>query len=243
MHIIKLNAIASTNDYLKQLAQQKDLGDLTVVVCDHQTSGRGQKGNSWVSEEGKNLTLSVLKRFSNLRARQGFSLNCLVSLAIFDVLQELSVPDVRVKWPNDIMSVNKKICGILIENTLQGTTVQQSIIGVGLNVNQTNFGELANASSVKLATGRDHDLDEVLNRLLHYIEFRLKSLAKLNFQEIIQQYEAVLFRMEVKAAFRLGKGQPFKGTIKGVTESGQLKIERENGQMEHFNFKEVTFIY
>ena len=243
MHLIKLNAIASTNDYLKQLAQRKELRDLTVVVCGHQTSGRGQKGNSWVSEKGKNLTLSVLKRFSNLGARQGFSLNCLVSLAIFDVLQELSVPDVRIKWPNDIMSVNRKICGILIENTLQGAAIQQSIIGIGLNVNQTDFGELTNASSLKLATGKDYNLDELLSGLLSHLELRLKSLEKLNFQEIIQQYETVLFRMESKAAFRVGKEQLVKGTIKGVTESGQLKIERENGQMGHFNFKEVTFIY
>ncbi|TFG78733.1 MAG: biotin--[acetyl-CoA-carboxylase] ligase, partial [Flavobacteriales bacterium] len=149
MRIVKLNAIDSTNCYLKGLMQTEALEDFTVVVANQQNSGRGQMGSKWTSEPGKNLIMSVLKIFNDLPAEQQFSLNVCVSLAVFDTLKSLEIPKLSIKWPNDILSGNLKIGGILIENSLLGTQIRSAIIGLGLNVNQTDFVDLPNASSLK----------------------------------------------------------------------------------------------
>ena len=139
MSIIKLSATDSTNSYLKELSLEQTLDDFTVVSTELQLKGRGQMGSKWVSDKGKNLTISILKKLENFDVQNQFNLNCIVSLAIYDVLLEIKAPNLYVKWPNDILSVDKKICGILIENILKGRFIQAAIIGIGLNVNQTNF--------------------------------------------------------------------------------------------------------
>lgn len=244
MQLIKLSATASTNSYLKRLAQEKNLEDFTVVVCGHQTGGRGQKGNTWISESGKNLTVSILKKFDGLPAKQGFAINCLVSLALNDVLNQLSIPEVKVKWPNDIMSGNQKLCGILIENSLRSDVIKQSIIGFGLNVNQTFFDGLPNATSLKLASGKNYDLDVLLEHILNTVHERLENLKKDDFREIKKRYETSLFRKGIcSTMFNALTGKAFEGTIRGITETGQLSIELTTGEMKHFNFKEVSFVY
>ena len=140
MQIIKLDATGSTNDYLRSILSAKTLEDYTVVIAENQFAGRGQRGNSWVSEPGKNLTFSFLKRNLTLNPQNHFILNMGVSLALHDALSAIGVPGLTIKWPNDIMSGNSKICGILIENLISGAQIRHSIIGIGLNVNQTNFG-------------------------------------------------------------------------------------------------------
>src|SRR5690606_34414076 len=170
MQIIKLNATESTNVYLKNLALEEELEDFTVVVARKQLKGRGQIGTKWESEVGMNLTFSILKNNVDLPVADQFLLNMGVSLAIFDALRQLYVPDLSVKWPNDILSGHFKICGILIENVLSGTMIQTSIIGIGLNVNQLNFGDLSQASSLKLILGRTFDLDELLHSVVGHIK-------------------------------------------------------------------------
>jgi BirA family biotin operon repressor/biotin-[acetyl-CoA-carboxylase] ligase len=242
MQIIKLSATPSTNSYLKQLAAENDLEDFTVVVCSHQTQGRGQKGNSWATEEGKNLTVSILKKFNAFEVNRNFALNCLVSLAIYDVLNELSIPEVKVKWPNDIMSGNQKLCGILIENTLKGQFIKQSVIGFGLNVNQTFFKDLPQATSLQLQTGVDYDLEQLLEQLLKRIQYYLEGSHITNYTTIRNQYEEAMFRQGQIAEYVSQDGTRFKGSIRGITESGQLIIEKINGQILNFNFKEVKYI-
>ena len=170
MQLIKLDATPSTNSYLKRLMKEKKAEDFTVVVCAYQEQGRGQKGNSWISEKGKNLTVSILRLLPSFEVHQAFLLNSLMSLVIYEVLSEFSVPDLTVKWPNDIMSGNQKICGILIENTLQGNFIKQSVLGFGLNVNQEYFEGLPHASSLKLKTGKEYDLDFLLDKILERIK-------------------------------------------------------------------------
>jgi len=243
MKIIKLNATTSTNTYLKRLAEEKSLEDFTIVRCGHQTQGRGQKDNSWVSENGKNLIVSFLKKFYSLNVHQSFVLNSLVSLSIYEALEHFSIPELKVKWPNDIMSGNKKLCGILIENSLMGTQIKQSIVGFGLNVNQTFFDHLPNATSMKLASGLDYNLDEVFEKILNRMVIYFDALKANKYKEIKKQYESVLFWKDVESKFLTKDDVVFNGTIKGIANDGRLQIEWDNGKLVQYTFKEVQFLY
>ena len=147
MQIIKLDATHSTNLYLKKLSVEKQLEDFTIVVTEDQFEGRGQRGAVWQSEKGKNLTFSIFKRIGDLAIGHQFAIGMCTALAVYNCLDEYGVPDLKVKWPNDILSGQKKICGILIENTFASGTIKSAIIGIGLNVNQTNFDGMEKASS------------------------------------------------------------------------------------------------
>ena len=136
------------------------LEDFTIVSANQQLNGRGQMGTQWESEAGKNLTFSVLKYFKNYQIQEQFLLNIITSLAVYNTLKNLFIPNLRVKWPNDILSGNFKICGILIENNLKNNIIQSSIIGFGLNVNQLEFGNLKKASSLKKIKGKTFNLDK-----------------------------------------------------------------------------------
>ena len=133
MYIIKLDAIDSTNAYLKTLVSTNTVEDYTVVVAKHQTEGRGQMGTQWHVEDGKNLTVSVLTHMKGFALDHSFYISMITSLAIVETLQSFNIPKLHVKWPNDILSENKKICGILIENVIKQDVISASIIGIGLN--------------------------------------------------------------------------------------------------------------
>ena len=241
--IIKLDATDSTNVYLKELVQSVSLADYTVVVAKKQLKGRGQMGSVWQSEEGKNLTFSMLKKFNILHAEQQFLLNIGVSLAICDVLQSLSIPNIKVKWPNDIMSGSSKICGILIENVLKGQLVQFSIIGIGLNVNQTDFGNLDKAASLRSITGNFYDLDELLHNILDSLYFHLDRLEEQKFDQLLSPYEKLLFRKDKPSTFTGADGDMFMGFIRGVSSEGKLVLELEDQIFKEFDLKEVTLLY
>ncbi|MBN4085510.1 biotin--[acetyl-CoA-carboxylase] ligase, partial [Flavobacteriaceae bacterium AH-315-B10] len=145
MRIIKLNAIDSTNSYLKQISSKEVIEDYTTVTANYQTHGRGQMGTIWNSEKAKNLMCSVFKDCTKVSIKNQFYISMVTSLAIVKTLQSFSVPKLSVKWPNDILSENKKVCGILIENVIKNNLFEASIIGIGLNVNQTEFKLLPNA--------------------------------------------------------------------------------------------------
>lgn len=243
MKIIKLNATDSTNSYLKQLAKESQPQDEVVVVTQNQLSGRGQMGNGWLSREGQSLTFSVYKGFDGLLAERQFILSMAVSLAISEALSGLNIPNISVKWPNDIMSANKKIGGILIENVLEGNYIKYSVIGIGLNVNETDFPNLPQASSMKLESGSNFDLDEVLQRVLKYVFKKLKNFSAVGFHEMKLQYESNLFRNEKVSLFENPYGSRFNGIIKGVSEIGELLVEAEGFGLQKFQMKEVKIIY
>lgn len=241
--IIKLDATDSTNQYLKDLLQTKNAVDSTVVVAKKQLRGRGQMGAVWESEDGKNLTFSVLKSFDLLHVEHQFNLNLMVSLAVCDVLNQFSLPDVRVKWPNDILSGSSKICGILIENILKGQLVQHSIIGIGLNVNQTSFDNLGNAASLKMISGRTFDLDELLQMILERIRIRFLNIQEKTVNQLLPEYEQYLFRKDKPSTFKDAEGAMFMGFIRGVSDTGKLVLELEDRVFKEFGLKEVSLLY
>ena len=241
--IIKLDATDSTNFFLKELLRSKTLADGTVVVTKNQTKGRGQIGSAWQSEAGKNLTFSVLKNFDALYVQHQFVLNIVASLAIYDVLNQLNIPNLKVKWPNDIMSGSSKICGILIENILKGQFIQQSIIGIGLNVNQTGFQNLANASSLKEITGKSFDLDELLHKILERMKQQFIGIEGKTVTQLSPSYEKVLFRKDKPSTFQDENGNIFMGFIRKISSSGKLILELEDNVFKEYGLKEVSLLY
>lgn len=243
MHIIKLNATNSTNEYLKQLIVSANLDDFTVVVTENQLQGRGQMGTQWLSEPGKNLTFSVLKKGEGLEVADQFLLNMCVSLALYEALQQLNIPNLAVKWPNDILSANSKICGILIENILIGSKIQSSIIGIGLNVNQLSFNNLPNVSSLKLLKGETFNLDEILNIIIQ----KLKKYVTKDFLEnpdtLRALYQEIMFRVNKPSTFKNNEGALFMGFIKGVSSSGKLIVLLEDNIFKEYNLKEIQLLY
>lgn len=238
--IIKLDATDSTNLYLKNLLSLTSLKDYTVVVTTNQRKGRGQMGTVWESEAGKNLTFSVLKCFESFEAERQFQINMAVSLGLYTALTELNIPSISVKWPNDIMSGSKKICGILIENILSGSGITKSIIGIGLNVNQNSFGKLSNASSFAMATGRTFDLDFVLQSVLNKLRTFLDPLETSKALSLKNNYESLLFRKDVVSTFKRKDETLFSGIIRGIAPSGQLMLEQEDTTLSFYSLKEVS---
>ncbi|RKN78368.1 biotin--[acetyl-CoA-carboxylase] ligase [Ulvibacterium marinum] len=243
MPIIKLDATDSTNAYLKRLIASNVSQDFTVVVARNQLKGRGQMGTHWISEEGKNLTFSVLKKNKDLSTDDSFLLNIIVSLAIVDSLKGFQVPDLKIKWPNDILSGTSKICGILIENIISGNKIKASIIGIGLNTNQTIFHNVPKASSLKLLLGKTLDLDELLKELLNSLESIFQDVQKKGSEELWEAYGEILFRKDKPSTFQDSNKKKIMGFIRGVSAEGKLIIELEDNVKKEFGFKEVTLLY
>ena len=243
MQLIKLSATDSTNAYLKDLMFNNNFGDFTVVMAHTQLKGRGQMGTNWLSEPGKNLTFSVLVKSQGIQVSDQFLLNIYVSLAIYETLSQLHVPDLKIKWPNDIMSGHNKICGILIENILSGQHIQASIIGIGLNVNQLTFNNLPNVSSLKLLLGSSFNLEELLHNIVANLKSLIGKSREEEYKRLFEQYEARLFRKDKPSTFTDHNNEMFMGFIKGVSSGGQLKILMEDNIQKEFNLKEVRLLY
>ncbi len=242
MKIVKLDAIDSTSSHLKGLLRSGPLDDFTVVVAKEQLSGRGQMGAKWYSEPGKNLMFSVLKRIAPLPVIDQFRLTMCTSLAIYDALKKIGVPDLQIKWPNDILSGTSKICGILIENMLSGHQIETTIIGIGLNVNQTNFINLPNASSLKLLLGKSIPLEGLLHSLLCHMKERFLELGTNDDRTLQVAYESVLFAKDKPMVFT-AENQNFMGMVKGVSLEGKLLVSLENNETREFDLKEVKMLY
>lgn len=243
MRIDKLHTIDSTNDYLKRLSKKEALPDDIVVWAQEQTAGRGQMGTTWQSTQGKNLTFSVLRKIEYLTISEQFYPLMAASLAVKNVLEKLLIPQVRVKWPNDILTGNHKICGILIESVIKRGRPDAMIIGVGLNVNQTSWTEAPRATSIKTRTGIHFDLEEILNLLLAEYKKYVNQLYHGKFEEIKAEYEAHLFRKDKPSTFIRNTGEQFVGIIKGVTPEGKLIVLEEDDVRQQYDFKEVALRY
>ncbi len=243
MHIIKLDATDSTNLYLKNLMLSEPLEDLSVVITKEQTEGRGQMGTSWQSTKGKNLTFSILKKFDGFLIQNQFHLNMAVSLAIYTMLHAYNTSDLKIKWPNDILSGTGKICGILIENIAKGRQIRASVIGIGLNVNQTDFPNHFNATSLKLLLGKSFNLDELLQSLLEKLIHYFKLLESGKITEVKESYLEVLFMYGEVANFQKPDGQKFAGTINGISENGRLQVLLESNVLKEFGLKEIKLLY
>lgn len=243
LNIIKLNATDSTNTYLKELVNKTYLEDQTVILAKDQQKGRGQMGNGWVSRKGQSLTFSVFKRFEDLLAEKQFAISIAVSLALAESFRSLGLPKVKIKWPNDILSGNKKIAGILIENLLEGSYIKHSIIGIGINVNEVNFPDLPQASSLKLESGINLELEAVFKTTLKIILDNLNHVSTHNFTEWQKNYENNMFRKDSISVFENSQGIRFNGRITGISEIGELVVETENASHNKYQLKELKLIY
>lgn len=219
------------------------MDDFTVVCTENQTNGKGQLGSEWHANVGENLTFSVFMNTSFLLMANQFYLNCAVSIAVFNVLKKILVPKPSIKWPNDILSENKKLCGILIENIVKSNTEAHAIIGIGLNVNQMLFNPEFKASSLKKSTGIHYNLDEVLLMIIVELELQVKRLKAAAYVELHKAYEAELFRKNKPSTFKNAEGELFSGFIKHVTPSGMLQVLLEDEIIQEFRLKEVKLLY
>lgn len=245
--IIHISSCDSTNTSIAQLNTEKALRDGiglpegTILRADFQSAGKGQRGNSWESEDGKNLLFSLLLTPSFIKANQQFYISQAVALGITKALNKYT-NGISIKWPNDIYWENEKICGILIENVLEGSSIGRSICGIGININQTSFRSNApNPISLRQITEKEYNLDILLNEIADNIMY-FYALLKEDQTEIIRQtYRNNLFRKEGFHLFNDGNSD-FKAKIKNIEESGILILESENGIDKRFAFKEVRYI-
>lgn len=240
--LIRVDILASTNDFAVNLANSDEPVEGTVIMADFQTKGKGQKDAYWISEKGSNLTFSVLLYPSFLDPTNNFYLSMALSLGIVDMLQFYNI-DARIKWPNDIYTNNGKIAGILIENGIQNDEIKYSVLGIGLNVNQKVFPEdIPNPTSMKIELKTLYNREIVLKKLLESIEIWFTKLYELNLNMIKNQYEQkLLFRDQLKKFY--AGDNIFFGTIKGTNDNGQLLIADESNTIRAFNFKEVKYYH
>jgi BirA family biotin operon repressor/biotin-[acetyl-CoA-carboxylase] ligase len=235
--LIYLPTCHSTNDTAGEMLNQP-LHEGSVIITSHQTAGKGQRGNSWEAEPDKNLTFSLILKPHILAVSQQFFLNIITSLAVHGVLTKYLGNKVRIKWPNDIFFEDYKIGGILIQNFIKKNGIETSIIGIGLNVNQKAFIE-KRATSMNLVTGKEMDLQKILNELFMGLEQEYLVLKASGFEKLEKEYLSKLYWLNEEHVFR--GTDLFKGRIMGIDDIGRLKVEVSGG-IKTFNFKEIEFI-
>jgi BirA family biotin operon repressor/biotin-[acetyl-CoA-carboxylase] ligase len=230
----------STNDEALQRIRSGTAPEGTVIITDNQTKGRGQRSTVWITSPGSNLTFSIILLPSFLQSKDQFYLNISIALGITDFLEQL-IPEkaVRIKWPNDIIIDDKKVCGILIENQLSGQRIQHSVIGIGLNVNQSQF-EFDKASSLYALSGNTFKLSELLEGLLERIEARYLMLRNQHLQKLYADYLSKMYWLDETHIFSDAQNQ-FQGKIIGVDEIGRLRIQVE-AEVKIFSVKEVNYL-
>lgn len=240
--IYKIDAISSTNDYLKQLYLKKNIYDNFLIITNNQTEGKGQGSSSWESEPKKNLTLSIYKDLKKNKLKNPFIINLIISISIIETLKKYNLPNLKIKWPNDILSASKKISGILIENFFQREFLISSIIGIGLNVNQISFKKAKNAISIASIKKKKIDLTEVLNILTKKISLKFHEIDNLKINDLINEYESLLFKRDKFSKFNINN-KIIDGRIIGVNQSGKLKVKIGNEIIREYNSSEIKIIY
>ncbi|WP_428225246.1 biotin--[acetyl-CoA-carboxylase] ligase [Flavobacterium sp.] len=242
MKFIKLNAIDSTNDFLRKLSQKQTLDNFTVVTANSQWKGKGQMGSKWSTEEGKNLITSILIKDTITQIDTIFTLNITIAIAVYETLETIKIPNLAIKWPNDIMSGTKKIGGILIENSIKNDTKIDSIVGIGLNINQENFENLPKATSLKVITSTEFDIETILHTLIDNIQ---KNIVYINNAPnfLWEKYHNILFKLGKPMAFENTNNQKFMGIIQKVTQNGLLQILHEDDSIQNYGIKEITMLY
>lgn len=241
-NLVTLKEVGSTNNYLKELlSNSKPVAEGTVIMAESQYAGRGQQQNRWHSEAGKNLTFSLLLQPNFLPLNQQFDLTRAISLGVVSALGQATSENVQIKWPNDIYHGDKKLGGILIENIVQGSQIKNSIIGIGLNINQDGFPpEVPNPTSVKQILHRDYDLKVLLSQICSSIEAWYLKLKAGRYDEIRSAYLNNLYWLNQERDF-VSDNETFKGTIIGVRNTGFLVLSTKSGEKE-FNLKQIQFL-
>lgn len=234
-----LDETSSTNDFLRNYTPS---ADISIVSASFQTKGRGQMGNTWISNDGQNALFSVLVCPKGLKASDGFVLSQAMALSVKETLEEC-VDDVWVKWPNDIYCHGKKICGTLIENTLMGKFIGRSVIGNGINVNQTDFpdGLAAPPTSMCIQSGKECSTHEVIRHVVERFALYYREIMDGSYERIRTLYHENMYLRGKKSLFRDNEGI-FTGIISHVETDGHLVIIDEQSQSRRYAFKQVQFI-
>jgi BirA family biotin operon repressor/biotin-[acetyl-CoA-carboxylase] ligase len=244
--LVFLSEVNSTNTYAMNLLRDVNVIEGTVIYTDNQTNGRGQRLAQWHSSIATNLTLSCILKPSFLQTDSVFYLSKISALAVYDLLTEIlsdSQYDIKIKWPNDILVNKRKIAGILIENNINRTVLQHAVIGIGINVNQVDFGDLNSiAISLRQLTNQQYDRKIVLEKLCAHIEKWYLKLKLSKFEDIDEAYSHRLFGKNQIIDFKKQDGLLFKGYIKGVTKEGKLVVEMIDSSVYYFDIKELQFV-
>ena len=247
---INLTTVDSTNIFIREMLAEEASGEVssasnlpgfTLVVADDQTAGRGQKGNSWETEKGKNLIFSLLCHPDTVKASEQFVLSQCMAVAVRDALAKVT-DGVKVKWPNDIYVGDKKISGTLIECDLQGKTISNCILGVGININQSTFRSGApNPTSLYLLTGKEVDRETVLADVIENFQKYYEWISQGRADELRQLYIQHLYRRQGIHPYRDVRGD-FMAEIAGIEPSGHLLLRFETGDVIRYEFKDVSFL-
>jgi len=246
-NLLFLTEVDSTNTYAMEMLRNVNIIEGTVIHTDNQTKGKGQRGASWISEIGTNITASVILKPQFLSIEKSFYLSKIAALAVYDVLADIiqqSQYDIKIKWPNDILVDRKKIAGILIENTYQNSSIAYSIIGIGINVNQTIFNALGfSASSLKIVMNKDVDRTYVMNVLCSKLEKWYFKLKENKFSEIDETYYERLFGLNQQLHFLDKDKNEFRAEIKDVRLDGKLGLLiSESQKIIYFDIKELIWL-
>ncbi|OEK05661.1 biotin--[acetyl-CoA-carboxylase] ligase [Roseivirga misakiensis] len=239
--VIYMPSCHSTNDLGLQIIQNTDTIEGTVIVTDDQKKGRGQRGNSWISEPNKNLMLSIILKPSFVKPADHFVLNMAVSLGVRATIADfLPSTTCNVKWPNDLFIGRSKIAGILIENSVRSGSIENSVIGIGLNVNQLDFGGLEATSLLSENGGKkEFDRIHVFEQLISNIEAQYLKVKSNKTQELKEYYLQHL--LGFKQSMKFKSEYDFEGIIEGIDSNGRLMVG-VNGKVEVFDFKEIEFL-
>jgi len=242
-NLLTLKEVDSTNNFLKNLlSNSKPVPEGTVIMAESQYAGRGQQQNQWHSEPGKNLTFSLLLKPTFLNAQNQFDLTRAISMGVYDALEPLLGEQLKIKWPNDIYYGDKKLGGMLIENLIQGSQIKNSVIGIGINVNQENFpADAVNATSVKQILHADYSLKVLLSEICRHIEAYYLNLKAEKIEFVRKTYLSRLYWLNELKRFKTN-GEIFEGTIIAVKENGLLTIKSNNGTEAEFSLKEIEFL-
>lgn len=237
------DTLNSTNDTCAELAAAGAPEGL-VVAAHSQTAGRGQRGNTWASATGQNLTFSLLLRPSFLRVEEQFALSQAVAVALCRfVLLVAPRAKVAIKWPNDIYIGSDKVAGVLIENSFSSAQLEVSVVGIGINLNQRDFpAHLPNPTSLALHANEPIELQAALQRLLHELAHTYEQLRSGLRDALERDYLKRLYRLGQLARYRLPDGHEFDATMVGISPIGELMLQTPNGARRAFGFKEVAFV-
>jgi BirA family transcriptional regulator, biotin operon repressor / biotin---[acetyl-CoA-carboxylase] ligase len=239
-NLIFIDNLTSTNNYALALIRKNPPAEGTIVYTNYQKGGRGQKGNHWESERGKNLLISIILYPSAVSPPDQFIISKAISLGICDFLIEYA-RNVYIKWPNDIYVENDKIAGILIESSVIAGKIENTIAGIGININQINFSNYSpNPVSLSLLTGRTYDPFDCLKKVSYFLDKRYKQLVDRKYTEIDSDYLLKLYRYREWHKFK-DINKTYTGRIISLTQSGLLQIEEQNGLINEYSFKEVDF--
>ncbi|MDR2948888.1 MAG: biotin--[acetyl-CoA-carboxylase] ligase [Prevotella sp.] len=239
--IIHIKETDSTNNYLKELLIKQNVEEGTVVWSDFQLAGKGQRGNGWESENQKNLLFSIVFYPDTISAEKQFILSQIVSLAVADCLKNYA-ENISIKWPNDIYWQEKKICGILLENTIIEDRIGQSVAGIGININQEKFWSNApNPVSLKQITREEYNIENILREVIYNIRNYYQLIKDGNVQFIVNRYKESLFRKEGYHLYNDGKSQ-FLAQIDDIEPSGLLVLRTKENKIKRFAFKEIKYI-